>query len=265
MDLRRTTNWTTCEITTDIPLSCFCLFCSLSLSLSLLLCWMCFCFCGIFIVPTKPVSASVTTITTGSSNVWPHVDPLSSEYSRLCWLLQVCFHGTVGTVVSLWAVFISSLQKAVSLTLSWLCPGLLQLHTLPSRKIPSAQRWLQDTYSKQEIAPAVGLMHFYSFSYATHTLYEAKILTYHRLMRSPHSFCNLFLSNILPIYVIVFIASLNANVNSGILDAKNEKKNRTDSSACVCPLGWERWVNKGKKKTTRGSSGDQEALPPVGL
>lgn len=70
----------------------------------------------------------------------------------------------------------------------------------------------------------------------------------HKLIQSPHSFHSLFLPDTLPIYVIVFIASLNANVNSGVLDAKNEKKNRTDSSACVCPLGWERWVNKGKKE-----------------
>lgn len=29
--------------------------------------------------------------------------------------------------------------------------------------------------------------------------------------------------------------------------------------------GSERWVNKGRKKSKQGSSGDQEALPPVAL
>lgn len=127
-----------------------------------------------------------------------------------------------------------------------------------------------DTNSKQRHGSSlwVCLVHFYSFSYAAHTVYGTEIPTIHKLMQTPSLF-TIFLSNTLIIYVIVFIASLNPIVISGTLDAKNaqqnEKKNRTDSSACVCPLGWERWVNKGKKKSKQGSSRDQEALPPVGL
>lgn len=53
-------------------------------------------------------------------------------------------------------------------------------------------------------------------------------------------------------FVIVFITSLNVFLISDILNAKNaqqkRKTNTTDSSACVCPLGCERRVNRGKNE-----------------
>lgn len=51
----------------------------------------------------------------------------------------------------------------------------------------------------------------------------------------------------------LFFASLNARLISGIIETKmpqteTGRKNSAERSACVCPLGWERWVNKGRKK-----------------
>lgn len=94
-----------------------------------------------------------------------------------------------------------------------------------------------DTNSKQRHGSS--LVHLYSLLYATHTEYGLEIPTMYK--QKPLSLYSLSLSNTVPINIIVFIASQNAIEISGILDAKNAqqkgKKNRTDSSACVCPLG----------------------------
>ena len=75
-----------------------------------------------------------------------------------------------------------------------------------------------DTYNKQRHGSSfwVSHVHFYSFSYTTHTVYG----TNHKQANTA-SFLFFSCSLFFPIYAIVFIASLNAIIFPSILDAKN--------------------------------------------
>ena len=125
--------------------------------------------------------------------------------------------------------------------------------------------------SKQRLGSSlwICLMHFYSFSYATHTVYRTEIPTLHKETKENSSLYAVSFSQTPSLSTSSFYCFPKCYCNFRHIRYKNAqqkgKKNRTDSSACVCPLGWARWVNKGKKKSKWGSSRDQEALPPVGL
>lgn len=154
----------------------------------------------------------------------PRPDPLPSNLFRQSWLWLAPFHGTAGMAAFFWGLFILSPRKAISPLLSRLSfSAVISRHFGLEEDFQCLEMANPDTKSKQRHGSS-----FWACIFTAPHMYQvlrsarSRNPTIHKQSEAdPFSFYNLFLANTLPLDFSVFIASLNAIVISGILDAKN--------------------------------------------